>query len=881
MTDDQHPSEGETADFSPRDGEPTSGAMFGGGFGGGSGSGPSPAGEGQPERIGPYRIVGLIGRGGMGAVYRAIRENEAGQRIVAIKVVKRGVDTEEVLKRFDIERQVLGALDHPNIARFYEAGETDDGRPYFVMEHVEGQRIDEYCDANALTISRRLELFQKVCDAIHHAHTNLVVHRDLKPDNILVTPTGEPKLLDFGIAKLLNPAMARAEIVTGPAVRMMTPEYASPEQVQGSPVRTVSDVYSLGVLLYELLCGHRPYRIANRLEQEIIRVICETDPERPSTALSNTEELHLPDGGTRTITPDLIAKRRAGRRETLRKQIAGDLDDIVFKAMEKAPDRRYPSAEAMSEDIGRHLVGQPIEARRVGGRTGYVVRKFVKRHRTAVISSSAIGFLFFLGCAIIIVQLMTIGIARKDAANAYLDQQIATSISETLWHHFTDADIELSLTLDQRQQLWANIHGSLDDIASDTTSRDGPIIRNALAKALLQGASVLGDTRGQSFGETDEALAMYRDIKGILTGLQVDGPDGYQVAKDLSITEIRIADLLRSKHENSAAVSSYQEAIRWAMTIPETDNKYWSSLRIRATAITAIGEIQLLECKFESGIESLLQAMTIKQEIVSLTSIATHANSDYEKIVVRRSLAVGHTKLGNGYTYQRDDDAADEHYDHSLSIRRDLLADDSESIRYRRDVAVVLFMHAESLNWRGASTEANDKLTESIPMIEELIDEEPDDARNRRTLILMLLESSIAEYALGDFDAAGSYAGRAMEHLDELRLRAPDYAYLPGLTAQSHTALARIEFERADLGLARANIRTAQASLDRLRAEGEFSPDLQTLELELHALRSKAEPESGHDDTAKNMLERMDSAGEGCRVSDRLREAVSGLETSQ
>ncbi|MCA9284013.1 MAG: serine/threonine protein kinase, partial [Phycisphaerales bacterium] len=246
----------------------------------------------DPKSIGPYRVIRRLGHGGMGVVYLAQREDGPIRRPVAVKVMRAGLEATEVAQRFERERQVLAALDHPNIARLLDAGSTADGQPYFVMEFVEGQSLDQYCDERRLTVSERLKIFRQVCAAVHHAHQNLVVHRDIKPRNILVTTDGTPKLLDFGIAKLLNVSMAPAmDLHTETGVRLMTPEYASPEQVRGQSVTTAADVYSLGVVLFELLTGHRPFRLKTRLMQEVERVICEENPERPSTMITRVERL--------------------------------------------------------------------------------------------------------------------------------------------------------------------------------------------------------------------------------------------------------------------------------------------------------------------------------------------------------------------------------------------------------------------------------------------------------------------------------------------------------------------------------------------------------------------------------------------------------------
>jgi serine/threonine protein kinase len=233
------------------------------------------------RRIGAYNILEEIGRGGMGEVYRAGRADGQYEKEVAIKLVRGGYDTASVLERFRHERQILASLDHPNIARLLDGGTTDEGLPYLVMELIEGTPIDQYCDAHKLNVTDRLRLFVQVCSAVQYAHQRLVIHRDIKPGNILVTKDGVPKLLDFGIAKILDPAASAATTVAGP----MTPEYASPEQIRGEPITTATDVYSLGVVLYQLLTGHSPYPKSTHVPHEFARAICEFEPERPSAVV--------------------------------------------------------------------------------------------------------------------------------------------------------------------------------------------------------------------------------------------------------------------------------------------------------------------------------------------------------------------------------------------------------------------------------------------------------------------------------------------------------------------------------------------------------------------------------------------------------------------
>jgi len=305
------------------------------------------------RRIGPYRIEREIGHGGMGTVYLAERADGVFEKEVAVKVVRQGFDTTDALRRFELEQRILARLEHPGIARLYDAGTTEEGLPYVVMEHVEGLPIHRWCEEHRLAVAERLKLFLEVCAAVHYAHQNLVAHRDIKPSNILVDAAGRPRLLDFGIAKLLSPEGEIAADLTR-AVRPMTPGYASPEQIRGEPVTTASDVYSLGVLLYELLAGRQPFVLAGLSPREIERKVSEETPQPPS---------------------------RAEGAERLRRLLAGDLDRIVLKAMHKEPGRRYATVDQLADDIRRHLTGLPVLAR--GDSFWYRTGKLVRRHKLA------------------------------------------------------------------------------------------------------------------------------------------------------------------------------------------------------------------------------------------------------------------------------------------------------------------------------------------------------------------------------------------------------------------------------------------------------------------------------------------------------------------
>lgn len=338
----------------------------------------------EGQRLGTYRIVRKLGSGGMGDVYLAERADDEYQQLVAIKLVRAGAFSPQVQGRLRTERQILATLQHPNIARLLDGGRAPDGTPYLVMEYIDGEPIDVYCDRRRLPLAQRIELIRTVCSAVHYAHQNLIVHRDLKPSNILITPSGEPKLLDFGIAKLLDARhSAHTLAVTHIDYRVMTPAHASPEQVRGDVITTASDIYVLGVLLFEMLSGRKPFQLVGSRLTDMERIICEQEPPAPSAMIERTAQ-ESPE------QLDDIVARRSTTGARLQKDLRGDLDAIILMAMRKDANRRYTSAEQLSADLGRHLTGQPVLA--TSDTWIYRTRKFVARH-TLSVAISALGIL--------------------------------------------------------------------------------------------------------------------------------------------------------------------------------------------------------------------------------------------------------------------------------------------------------------------------------------------------------------------------------------------------------------------------------------------------------------------------------------------------------
>ena len=485
--------------------------------------------EGGTRRIGPYRLLGVLGRGGLSTVYLAERADEQFRMQVALKLLRRGMESRDLLRRLRQERQILASLDHPNIARLYDGGSTQEGLPYFVMERIDGEPIDTYCDRLELSVERRLALFQQVCAAVHYAHQNLVVHRDLKPSNILVTTEGVPKLLDFGIAKLLRPTPRDAEsrdatsrdqadgevlAITAPQERLLTPAYASPEQLRGQTLTTATDIYSLGVLLYRLLTGRLPYELPSDQPRELERIVCEVEPTKPSLGDSPPK---------------------------LRRRLSGDLDNIVLQALRKEPARRYSSVAQLGEELSLHLRGLPVTAR--PATLSYRLSKFVRRHRTAVTATAAVLLTLAALATFYTVQLRgerdRAHVARDEADRSRLR---AEQVSDFLRDLLENADPSRS-------------HGSdvkVRQVLEQGASRIGNLSSQPQLQASLM--SVIGNVY-QSLNELEEARPLLAGALEIETRLHGEQSPAVAAAK------IQLEELLFDLGQIDAAQELVEQAL--------------------------------------------------------------------------------------------------------------------------------------------------------------------------------------------------------------------------------------------------------------------------------------------------------------------------------
>ena len=500
------------------------------------------------SRIGAYNILQEIARGGMGEVFAAVRADGQYTKKVAIKLVRGGYDTDFILERFRTERQILAGLDHPNIARLLDGGTTDDGIPYLVMELIEGVPVDQYCARNQLTVAQVLSMFRQICAAVHYAHQRLVIHRDIKPGNILVTVEGTPKLLDFGIAKIFNPA-ADGEATQ---VRSMTPEYASPEQLRGKTITTSTDVYSLGVVLYQLLTGVSPYRADSRSPADLARAITEIEPEKPSRAVLHPARSPNENGGA------AWEDSRARRSRPLR----GDLDAIVLRALRKEPEHRYSSAEQFSEDLARYLSGLPVQARK--GSWSYRAGKALRRHKLGVTAAGLIGLAILGGVAATVREAR---IARRQAAIAEAERARAEKrfndvreFSDSLLFDIHDAIAGLPGATPARQLLLDRAVHYLDSVASD--SAGDPNLQRELAWGYQRLAVVQGNPTESNLGDTAAAEASDRKAAALFEAVAGANPHD-------AIDQLNVAMIHRILSFSSLLRPSGRQDLQLAMAITD------------------------------------------------------------------------------------------------------------------------------------------------------------------------------------------------------------------------------------------------------------------------------------------------------------------------
>ncbi|HEU4597039.1 MAG TPA: protein kinase [Pyrinomonadaceae bacterium] len=587
-------------------------------------------------RAGRYRLTGEIARGGMGVVFAAVRDDGEFQQKVAVKLIKSGLQTETIARRFRHERQILASLEHPHIARLLDGGVTEDGLPFYVMEFVEGVPIDAYCRARDLSLDARLELFRQVCAAVSYAHRRLIVHRDLKPSNILVTDAGEAKLLDFGIAKVITHGDGNGGRETATQLGLMTPDYASPEQFRGEQVTTATDVYSLGVVLYQLLTGELPYDLTGLRLDEMLRLVCETEPPRPSRMMTGGRS---ESAGSEFETRPLEGQERGKRGSGANPQsLKGDLDNIVLKALKKEPERRYESVEQFSEDVRRYLEELPISAR--PDTFSYRASKFVKRNRVGVLAASLVFLALIAGIVGTTYQARA---ARRERERAEKRFEQVRKLANNVVFKYHDAIADLPGATATREMLVKDALEYLDNLSQD--AQDNPSLAQELALTYLKIGNVQGEAYRANLGDSAGALVSYRKSVEILEGLVGKDPANVGHLKNLRQAGHQMALLLVRLQRWKEAEETGQKVLDISRRLVELDpnNQEYRILLVRSYHVK--GETMEFSGGDEETAEWFRRAVREGEE--------TYAKNPADELG-RRSLATALQRLGTRLEFRAE-----------------------------------------------------------------------------------------------------------------------------------------------------------------------------------------------------------------------------------
>lgn len=705
------------------------------------------------EKIGRYKILREIGAGGMGTVYLAEREDLAQK--VALKIIRRGADSDVVVRRFRKEQEILAALEHANIARLLDVGISDEGLPFLAMEYVKGTDLLAYCAENNLSLDAKLKLFRKICDAVAYAHSRLIVHRDLKPSNILVNSKGEPKLLDFGISKLLSENSAE-EKGTVTSFGMLTPNYASPEQFRGESVSTATDVYSLSVIFYELLTGRLPYDVENRRYEEVARIVCETNPQKPSDILTQSRKT-IETGGKQNTT-DKGRLFKGQKTKDKGRSLKGDIDNILLKALRKEPERRYSSIEKFSDDLRRHLEGLPVTAR--PDTFSYRAEKFVRRNRVTVASAGLMILIFLAGAGGITWQYFRAERERRLAEKRFTEVR---EIANNVIFKYHDEIKNLPGATKVRETLITDALSYLDRLSEDAK------IDVSLQAELARAYSRVGDVQGEPYmanvGNTAGAIESYRKSADLFEDAIVKTRE-IDLKRELRVVYQKMGSaLLRNTNKdegNRIAALAVELSEQIARENPSnTEDK----LEL-AKSLVIIGDNSLVGRAENESVFFYRQALAITDSINPSEAESEAVLHNLGRITQR--LGFHHVELGRRASTIEKHSESQEFFRASLPF-------------YRR----------------------------AIQALEKLVKVAPDNIRYRRNFVLMKAEQAVALREIGENEQAMPLIQEALE--DRLKALAIDStnvqakADLPGL----YMDIALIYQNHGDFIRALENINTA------------------------------------------------------------------------
>jgi len=659
------------------------------------------------RRLGPYDVVRRIGQGGMGAVYEAVRADDAFKQRVAIKTIWRGADSTVLLQRFRSERQILAGLQHPNIAALVDGGATEEGTPWLAMEYVDGVPIDEYCDAHALGLAARLDLFRQVCAAVHFAHRNLVVHRDLKPTNVLVTPDGTVKLLDFGVAKLMDDPRGEGTL-TSAGLSPFTASYAAPEQITGAAISTATDVYSLGALLAMLLAGAPPLECTGLSPAELVDAIRDQPAPAPSEIVERT-------AATDSAHALRLAQAR-GFQNAARwaRALTGELDAIAAMALRKEPERRYAGADVLAEDVRRYLRRDRVHAR--PDTVAYRLRSFVRRQRPLVLASAA-------GLLVLVIAIGAVSWQERLRANERVRaeqrlREVRTLVS-ALVNDANDQLADIPGATQARANLVRTALQALDRASVDAP-RDSTLLRE-LAMAYSRAGDVLGNPTQANLGDLNGAANAYAKAIGIAEGLMEHYPKDPNSAWTLALVYEKAADVEAPVGQLQKALEHQRASLALFRNISAADTTRYGA--IRAVGISALKTGDLLGHPSFTNAGDTSAAIAAYHESIERLELAFFMGDT--AFITRRHRAVARERLGRLMQERKDFAEANRWLGASLMLRDSLVLESPRSVLARRDKAIALSLLC-GMHLANAHPElALEPCEQSLTIRRELLREDP------------------------------------------------------------------------------------------------------------------------------------------------------------
>ncbi len=838
------------------------------------------------QQIGNYKIIRELGQGGMGAVYLAERADGKFAQKIALKLLKREMNTAALRRRFQQEQAILASLEHPHIARLLDAGTTDDKIPFLAMEYVEGLPVDEYCNKHGLDLNQRLDLFRKVCAAVGFAHRNLVVHRDLKPSNILVGGEEVPKLLDFGISKILSAEFEQTDSATVTKLGVMTPAYASPEQLQSKSVTTATDIYSLGVILYELLSGHRPFEAKESDLKEIYLAVLESEPKPPSSVISDFG-FGISDLKNRTVQPTQQTKKQKIQTNPQSaipnpKSLSGDLDNIVLKALRKEPENRYSSAENLAEDIHRHQRGLPVTAR--PQTLLYRAEKFFKRNRAAVIGGILILLAVIGGIAATLWQARAARTERIKAEKRFNDVR---ALANSFLFEFSPKIENLPGSMPARELLVTRALQYLDNLSREAAGDTE--LQRELAKAYEKVGDVQGNPYNPNIGDTKGALESYEKAFAIRQSLAEKEPDNTKSRDEMADLLKRIGDLQSNGGDNTRAAEFYDRALelrekniaenpqnfddrrklgellrsRGLIPFFDGDNKKAIEYYTRAKEINeklyleqpenpkiaeqyayifvAIGEAQGWDSDFQGASINLQKGLDLLQ-----TLAAKFPN----ELSIQRSLMLASNKRAENYQDLEEFDKGTELFNRGVEIAEKMLRADPQSFQARRDVAMGNKKLAQVLDDAGKSRESLKKLSVTLKMFQELNLADPKNTEYPYDVANTRYSIGNTFLTMKDYDSALKTLQTARDEFQVILDKTPELIYARRMSSlnlqgigKCFTALAEKSNRREHLQQAFDSFTAALERFKKLRSEGKLGDvdnrTIAELEKEIEALKSK------------------------------------------